>query len=286
VTSFGIPLKIKQSLQTMKIILHVLWLHVYLFFGALHAQNAPVTTVGTVSSQSLSLTVPVTAKNFINIGSCNLKLNYNPAIFSAASVSAGPLLAGNINSNVAVPGEIVLGWYTFPGLTLPDNTVIFNIVFSKVSSGTSALTWNDDGASCQYADGNQTSLNDTPATYYYINGSLTSDTLYGINEPGPGIGNSVVGTDRNPLKLGSFPNPFKDHLTFTFFLPEKGKTTLDIIDASGERVTASADGQMTEGSHILSLPVMYLRPGIYTAVLTLQTDKNRITGTEKIICER
>ena len=142
----------------------------------IYSQNAPVTTAGAFVTNETAITIPVTATDFNNIGSCNLKLTYDAAIVTATSITTGPLLGGSLASNLTVPGVITLGWYTYPGVTLPDNTVIFNIDFSKVAPGVSALTWMDDGYSCIYYDGNFNPLNDLPTSAYYINGSVTFQT--------------------------------------------------------------------------------------------------------------
>lgn len=139
----------------------------------MHGQNAPVTTAGTVSTPGLSATVPVTASAFASIGSCGLKLVYDPEIAIATSVTSGPLLGGNLNTNLTVPGTIILGWYAFPGITLPDSTVIFNIQFSKVAAGTAVLAWLDDGYSCFYGNDSSVILNDLPTADYYFDGSVT-----------------------------------------------------------------------------------------------------------------
>src|ERR1039457_4791278 len=104
------------------------------------AQNAPVSTIGIVYSYSNTATVPVTATNISNIGSFSLKILYDPAVVQAASVTAGPLLGGNISVNLATAGTIFVSWYTYPGLTLSGNPVILNINFNKLNFGTSILS--------------------------------------------------------------------------------------------------------------------------------------------------
>jgi len=62
-----------------------------------------------------------------------LQLVYDPAMLTCTSVEKGSQLAGGLATNLEVPGIITLGWYTWPGATLPDNTEIFVLNFSKVS---------------------------------------------------------------------------------------------------------------------------------------------------------
>ncbi len=154
------------------------------------SQNAPVTTAGTVVSLTSSAIVPVTVSNFTNIVSFNYMMVFDPAILSVSAVITGPLLGGSVTADWSVPGSVNFGWYTYPGKTLPDNTVLFNITFTKVSSGTSPLTWFDDGYSCVFYDGNWNALNDIPASTYYINGAVTF--------PPPLITNFTVGNTTPP----------------------------------------------------------------------------------------
>lgn len=136
------------------------------------AQNAPVSTLSSYSGTDTYITLPVTVADFNNIGSCNLKLIYDPSIAIAMDVTSGPQLGGQLAVNVSEPGIISLGWYTYPGLTLPDNTVIFNIEFAQVAIGFTEVTFEDDGYSCSWTDETFNYLNDQPTSSYYINGSI------------------------------------------------------------------------------------------------------------------
>ena len=139
----------------------------------LPGQNAPITTAGTVTSTTTTATVQVTDQNFTSIGSFGLQLQYDPAIAQATGVTLGPGITGGINTNLTNPGVIIVGWYTYPALTLPGTPVILNITFSKVADGTTALSWYNVGNSCNYSDQFYNTLNDLPTSTYYINGSLT-----------------------------------------------------------------------------------------------------------------
>ena len=137
------------------------------------SQNAPVSTVGAIFSYGTSVTVPVTATGINNIGSCNLQWMYNPAIVTCTAATKGPAMPGGIATNLTNPGIVTLGWYTWPGVTLPDNSVIFNLTFSKVAAGTSTITWNDTYSDGQWSDGNSITLNDLPKSAFYFDGSVT-----------------------------------------------------------------------------------------------------------------
>jgi PKD repeat protein len=138
-----------------------------------YSSDAPVTTAGTVSTAGSTAIVPVTATNFTYIGSIGLEIHYDPAVANATSVTIGTGVGGNLNTNLTIPGVIIIGWYTYPAVTISGSPVIFNINFSKVLSGTTTVSWFDDGYSCYYSDGSYNILNDSPTTTFYISGSLT-----------------------------------------------------------------------------------------------------------------
>lgn len=189
----------------MKKSFFVLWVLLFLAWNCIHAQNAPVTSAGTIVTMDSTTTIPITAKNFNDITSCALTLVYDPEIIFATAVTTGALLGGNLNANLSIPGKIILGWYDWPGISLPDSTPIFNIGFSKVAAGTSAITWTDDGYSCYYANGSYGTLNDQPTSSYYFNGSVTFQskaplTLAPVVKANPG---AAVGV---PVKVCAFSN--------------------------------------------------------------------------------
>ena len=136
-------------------------------------QNAPISTVGNEASTGTSITVPITATDIINIGSCNLQLLYDPAIATCTGVSNGPGLPGGLSYNVSNPGVITFGWYTWPGPTLPDNTVLFNLTFDKVAGGTTIIEWDEGYTGTQWSDGDSFPLNFLPFDDYFFDGSLT-----------------------------------------------------------------------------------------------------------------
>jgi hypothetical protein len=144
----------------------------------LSAQNAPITTLGTISSTALSASVPVTAVGFTNISSCALKIVYDPLIATPTNVSTGVGLGGVLDYNIATPGVIIIGWYSSSVVTLSSGSTIFNISFTKVTNGTTNLNFVDDsnGRACKYTtvvNSISQTLNDSPLSTYYVPGALT-----------------------------------------------------------------------------------------------------------------
>lgn len=139
----------------------------------LYSQNAPITIAGDYTTYETAISIPITIENFNNIGSCDLYLEYDEAIVNAIAVTQDGLQGNFFSVNLSDPGKISVGWLTYPGLNLPDESAIFTIEFVQVSAGTSPITWIDSGSSCGWYDGNVNILNDLPTSNYYINGSLT-----------------------------------------------------------------------------------------------------------------
>ena len=79
----------------MKVIVSILSGLIYLNSNIIYSQNAPVTTAGAFVTNETAITIPITATDFNNIGSCNLKLTYDAAIVTATAITAGPLLGGS-----------------------------------------------------------------------------------------------------------------------------------------------------------------------------------------------
>lgn len=136
------------------------------------AQNAPLSIAGTVVSLDSTAVVSIYTTGFDDIASCYLTLSYDPSVATITSVTIGPEIGGMISTNLTTPGVVVIGWFTTPGISLPDSSVIFNLHASKAGNGLSFIQWFDDGYSCNYSDGSSTILNDSPTGDYYFNGSL------------------------------------------------------------------------------------------------------------------
>jgi PKD repeat protein len=141
-------------------------------------QQAPVTVAADVTAATIDAQVPVMVTGFQDIASVSLLMHYDPQVAVAVSVAAhADLAVGSFAWSVSVPGEVIISWYTtVSGVTLPAGAEAFTITFDRVSFGTTALEWVDDGTSCEYAawdGGLVTVLGDQPASTYYLDGSLT-----------------------------------------------------------------------------------------------------------------
>lgn len=180
-----------------------------LFIQNANTQNAPITTASEIISYGTTATVSISVENFTSVGSANLKLAYDPEILIATSVTKESILPGTLSTNISNPGIIILGWYTWPGVTLPDNTVIFNILFSQIAPGYSEISWVDDGYSCAWSDDGFNYLNDIPTIDYYKNGSVDGSRYLELDVllEGP-FQTSEMTTDLNALGILPLTQPY------------------------------------------------------------------------------
>jgi hypothetical protein len=240
----------------------------------LTAQNAPVSTIGTVNSYGNTATVPVSAINVSNIGSFSIKILYDQAIVHPVAVTTDPLLGGTLSVNLNNPGVIFLSWFTYPALTLGGNPVIFNIDFTKLSPGISALTWFDDGYSCAWYDGNSVALNDVPSATYYISGSVSFNSPDAPHTIIPTV-YTCQGTNVSvPVLVTGFNNIGKisltlhydiTSLTFQYFTNTSGFPGLAVngiqpgtVIISGLIPSGGAGYSLADSSSLLTLNFNYL----------------------------
>jgi hypothetical protein len=187
---------------------------------SISAQNGPISTLGTVTTTGSTAVVPITVDNFINIKSCDLKIKYDPLIATPTGVSKGIGLDGSLTLNLSTPGVIKLIWNALTGSvsTLSNGSVLLNISFNKVGSGTSSLIFDEtiDEYDCQFYDANYNELNDIPGINYYIPGSLTFNSQVSPITTAP-ILTACSGTDINvPVTVSGFNNIGAVSLTLNY----------------------------------------------------------------------
>jgi hypothetical protein len=166
------------------------------------SQNAPVTTAAVVTTAipGNDVILPVTVSGFNNIGTISLTLDYDPAVLTFVSSAHDPLLTDMLVS-IESPGRLTAGWFGSTGATLPDGSIIFWVTFHYIS-GSSALTWFDNGGSCEYSDAEANALNDSPTSHYYINGVVTSQPSPVTHVPS--ITDAVPGAISIPVTVEGF----------------------------------------------------------------------------------
>lgn len=118
---------------------------------------SPIASIETPTSTTCgTLDVPVTVKDFKNIGSVSMVLNFDPVVFEYQTPTAVELNAAiseaDVNTNTQ--GLLKLGWFSENGITLPDDATLFtlHLKLKPSKSGISKdFTWSITSGDCEFA---------------------------------------------------------------------------------------------------------------------------------------
>lgn len=112
--------------------------------------------------------VPITANSFMDVKNMSFTITYNPAELSFASVTnlTGSLPGFTIANSIGTPasgtaaGIITVNWSGAAGVTLPANTVLFQLCFEPLGQGGNCTDLNFSGTPTpiQFQNGNNEAL--------------------------------------------------------------------------------------------------------------------------------
>ena len=115
----------------------------------------PVTTIQSPTYVTCdTYDVPVTVKNFTNVGAISLVMNYNHLLFAYQGVTLNSAIAINaVPDGTTIPGKFKLGDIS-DITTLPDDAVLFTLhlkLLPAISLGITNFTWSTTSGDCEYA---------------------------------------------------------------------------------------------------------------------------------------
>ena len=157
----------------------LLFLIVGYLINNLSGQNAPITNAPQITcGAGTNIDIPITVSDFNNIGALSLTLHYDGSVLNYQSFSNNSGFP-SLLINGAVAGEITASGLNFvgPGITLPDNSILFTLTFFCIE-GSSELQWFDNGLMCEYTDDQFNPLNDSPTCLYYQNGAVNDNSFH------------------------------------------------------------------------------------------------------------
>jgi hypothetical protein len=174
-----------------------------------------------------AIDIPILVNGFNDIGAISLTMEYDPSVLVYQDIFvSNPELSATgvwlIGSQDGPGGKkfIRISWTKNANLSppasvnLPDNSTIVSLKFNY-TGGTSSLVWTDDGASCEYADGNFNELNDTPTGDYYKDGLVTGEQYSPLTEA-PCMTGLIGETVMFPVKVHGFSNIGAISLTLNY----------------------------------------------------------------------
>lgn len=164
-----------------------------------------------------SIQVDFTAADFENILGYQATIRFDNDIFDLTEVLPGAI-AGEENFGKAFLNEGILttSWNTASAENFDAETILFSLVFNTNRAGDLESTLAFDGSR-------------TKAESYRNDGEMLGVNLEVKNEI------SVAQLFQNE------PNPFSEKTMIRFFLPEKTKATLTVVDISGKVVKVFSD---------------------------------------------
>jgi len=137
----------------------------------------PVTTIGTAIRVSCSdVEFPITVSDLNEVGGISLTLNYDPSLLTYQSVSLNTAISSAV-VNGTIPGTFILSYFTYPGFSLPDNTVLFTLRFTMNPAPTGTITnlsWAETPVEAnEYGDIYGNAYAKSPFANYFIGNSFT-----------------------------------------------------------------------------------------------------------------
>ena len=85
------------------------------------------------------------------------------------------------------------------------------------------------------------------------------------------------------MELASHPNPFNETTNLTYTLPENGRVILEVYNLLGNKIKTVVDEMQNSGEYQVKFDANILQPGVYTALLRVETNDDVLTKTIKII---
>ncbi len=181
-TSYGYQLYYKRWVSGSLVTLNDNPEYLFYFNGGISNRTAPVTFAPVIYNPTPgSLSIPITANDFLHIGSFTLYLEYESTVLTYQNTfTPNPALASMLvgsNPGTGTRRYMVMQWYG-TDVTLDDGAALctLDFVYSDATSTNSDLAWYDIGYSCEYADASADILIDMPAEDFYINGYVGDGT--------------------------------------------------------------------------------------------------------------
>lgn len=151
----------------------------------------PITKINSVSTLESTEKLEISVENFLSIRAAKLTINYDSLVATATEVILTPGITGAMNYNINnTNGSILINWYTFPAIDLPNNSVFLTIKFNKNLGGATTIAFDNSGLNCRYT-GNSGELDDSLASVYYIPGTL--DFINPVVDPVDPVVDPVLG---------------------------------------------------------------------------------------------
>ena len=203
--------------------------------------------------------LPIFAGSDMEVGAVSLILNFpaNETEITGAYLSSDPTspVVYNVNGN-----ELRISWYSLSPVWLNEGEALITLKMKTTSNEAISFTLAESDLN-ELADGNFEVIS---------NASLVVD-IPSTSALGIGLNLSDKEVD-----FVCHPNPFKGTTNFSYSLPESGQVIIEVYDLVGSKVLELVNGSQTAGKYSLNVDANDLQPGVYTAILRVQTSDDKI----------
>jgi plastocyanin len=179
-------------------------------------------------------------------------------VFSISPTSFGATYTITNSGFTFSPDEITIS---------PGDTVIFSLGAIHNAVQVSEETWNNNGNTSNGGfslpfGGGQVVLEDE-GTYYYVCEPHANQGMKGIiHVSGTAVPTDEIYTD-NTKNLKVYPNPVKDVMSVSFFVPSYAEVHIELFDVTGRIVQDLADKYYSPGKYTENYRLNNLQPGRY-----------------------
>ncbi|MBI1227857.1 MAG: HYR domain-containing protein [Bacteroidetes bacterium] len=198
-----------------------------------------------------------TVKNFKKIVGYQFALHFDTELLDFQRVEMGELTSlqeANFGFRLLDEGILTTSWNDILPANLPDDAVLFSLVFSARKS-------------VNLSQALHIGLDYTKAEAYFENSELL-DLALNFDTP--------LTNDHLPILVKTSPNPFSETTVIGFTLPEAEEATLTVFDASG-RLVKKLQGDFTSGYNELKINKLDLQV-VGTYFFRLQTATEVFSG--------
>jgi Leucine-rich repeat (LRR) protein len=203
--------------------------------------------------------VPVTVKDFNNVGAYQFSMRWNPAHLQYVGTSNGAIQSAFGTTQIA-NGILTNAWFNTSGNghNLSDNSVLFKVKFLAIGEGQSEIALNSALTAAAVYDGNVETLGFESVAAAVSIGGVTS-----------------IGQNTKANSLRAFPNPAKTQVQLSFHLSSTEKVAIRLYNALGQAVK-DLSGTYNAGNQSLDIDLSDLSAGIYQVQLQSSNGKNHL----------
>ena len=240
------------------------------------------------ASQSVTVASAVTA-NVTGLAVGDVNASYTPSTGTAFAKSTSMSLAnGTDRFAISNSSSIAIGSVT---MKISANSVITEITsklpgfVSQINGSNATLVWYAADAKTAF----QLNTNDAIATVKLADKAAQGSSVSIATEMTDISGEAVmskVAVASLPTEFSlmqNYPNPFNPSTQISYNLPQAGKVTLTVYNLMGQEVAKLVNEQKNAGSYSIEWAPKNLASGMYIYRINVQTEKELLTSSKRLM---